>query len=215
MNYRYFLIVLLAVATSCEETLTSQSIISKSIAYHDPEGQWKTFDHSLNFEEQRPDGTMRETSVHIDLPNSSYYVYREDQYEFEMVNSELKIMDGEIDSNRAEVIKNYYLYLWGLPMKLADHNTPIGDWKRGKWQNKSSLEVEVNYEKDTWFFHFDPETFQMIGYQFYTDSLLTKGENIYLQEVINVQGIQIPKRRSWYSIPDNKYLGVDILASFE
>jgi hypothetical protein len=209
------LILLLITSASCEQSLTSNDIVNKSVQFHDPLDRWSSFNQQLDFDEYRADGVIRKTHIKLDLPNTTYQIHREGQYQFSLANAEFDLIDGEIDTSRAEVIKNYYLYLWGLPMKLKDTATPLGSWVKSSWQDKPSYEVEVNYEKDTWYFHFDPETYEMMGYKFFTDSAKTKGETILLQGLMEVGSLKIPKERSWYTIPENKYLGKDILVNYQ
>ena len=73
--------------------------------------------------------------------------------------------------------------------------------------------LRVNYQKDTWYFYIDKKTFQMRTYLFYQDADETKGEFILLKEEFKVSGMNIPKERSWYTLPDSTFLGTDVLIS--
>jgi hypothetical protein len=117
--------------------------------------------------------------------------------------------------------KNYYTYLYGLPMKLKDPGTNIDPVIETKsFKEKEYLVLKASYDKevgtDVWFFYFDPETYAMEIYQFYkTDEngemLPDSGEYILLTEETLVSGIKMPKVRAWYYNKDDKYLGTDVL----
>jgi len=55
----------------------------------------------------------------------------------------------------------------------------------------------------------------MIEYRFYKDEAAGKGELITLEDEIIFNGLKIPQKRSWYTLPEMKYLGTDILDKIE
>ncbi len=73
--------------------------------------------------------------------------------------------------------------------------------------------IRVAYPEDTWYFYFNKSTGRLLQYKFYKDAEETKGELITLEGEISVNEIRIPKKRSWYTLPDMKHLGTDILSS--
>jgi len=114
-------------------------------------------------------------------------------------------------------MKNYYTYLYGLPMKLKDSGTIINEKvKREIFKNKEYLILKVNYTeaigKDTWYFYFDPSTYALEVYQFYHDEAKNDGEYILLDSLETINGIKMPKTRAWYYNKDNTYLGTDDLS---
>ena len=68
-----------------------------------------------------------------------------------------------VDYNRGSMMKDYYTYLYGLPMKLKDPGT-IVDPKvtKKRFKGKRYLVLKVSYDqevgKDTWYFYFDQST---------------------------------------------------------
>ena len=121
-----------------------------------------------------------------------------------------------INCDRTNMMKNYYTYLYGLPMKLKDAGTIVADEvTRKTFKGKEYVVLKVGYDKnvgkDTWYFYFDPETFAMEVYQFFHDETKNDGEYILLSELVEVSGIKIPKVRAWYYNKDDHYLGTDTL----
>ena len=72
--------------------------------------------------------------------------------------------------------------------------------------------IRVVYEEDTWYFSFDQRTGRLVQYKFYQDEKAGKGEVITLEGEISFQGITIPQKRNWYTLPEMKYLGTDSLS---
>ena len=69
---------------------------------------------------------------------------------------------------RLERTRNYYVYLWGMPMKLRDPGTLIGnEAKAVDFEGRPAQEVRVTYSEevgsDVWYFYFDPEDQALIG----------------------------------------------------
>ena len=113
--------------------------------------------------------------------------------------------------------QNYYTYLYGLPMKLKDAGTIIDENIILKeFNGENYLVLKVTYEKevgkDTWYFYFDQTTYALKRYQFFHDESKNDGEYIVLDQELLVNGIKIPKNRSWYYNNDDRYLGIDILS---
>jgi hypothetical protein len=71
----------------------------------------------------------------------------------------------------------------------------------------------VPYKEDIWFFYIDKSTFAMKAYMFLKDEPLRKGEIIYLDNEVKIGDMRIPKQRKWVTMPDQKFLGTDILTS--
>ena len=138
------------------------------------------------------------------------------------LNGITKISDADAEKHRlscqrARMMKDYYTYLYGLPMKLRDQGTLLDPEVRTKtFKGKKYLVVKVNYSeevgKDTWYFYFDPTTYAMEVYQFYHDQPHNDGEYILLTGEEEVMGIKMPKKRAWYYNKDDKYLGTDLLS---
>jgi hypothetical protein len=62
-----------------------------------------------------------------------------------------------LNSKRANLYKNYYTYLYGLPMKLKDKGTIIHQKvEKRSFKGKDYLVLKASYQKDvgkdTWFF---------------------------------------------------------------
>ena len=232
MKYILLWFFLVLSCASKAQDLTGEELLQRAIAYHDPQENWKTFKGEMVIQMQGPNSSLRSTKIQIDLP-SNYFkstVKKDDNtIESELDKGECilklngstsiaqKIKDSlRISCDRAKMMKNYYTYLYGLPMKLNDPGTII-DPKVSKktFKGKEYLVLKVAYEEevgnDTWYFYFDPTTYAMEVYQFFHDEIKNDGEYILLSEMISVNGIKIPKVRAWYYNTDDKYLGTDVL----
>jgi len=181
---------------------TGPELLEAAIAYHDPEGNWPRMRHTLVVDQSRPvkgtDGGDCFALIGGQAPT-------EDQ-----------VAAHRLDCPAIERMRNYYLYLWGLPMKLRDPGTHIdpviGD---EDFDGQPSRVAKVTYDpavgSDTWYFHFEPGTYRMIGYRFYHDEAAGDGEYILLTGEREVRGMRIPAERRWFTNTDDRYLGTDIL----
>jgi hypothetical protein len=75
------------------------------------------------------------------------------------------------------------------------------------------LKVTYDPEKgsDTWYFYFDPKTYALAAYQFYHDPAKNDGEYILLEGEAEVGSMRLPKRRSWFTNKEDRFLGTDLL----
>lgn len=216
------------------QSLTGPELLDKTIAFHDPDNQWPTAQIQLNLQGERPDGTVSQLVVDIDLPNS-YFVYEGKREEimvrkgvqmdscFASLDGRENLSEEEVKTYRADCasinrMRDYYVYLYGLPMKLKDPGTLIDpNVEKATFNGQEYLVLTVRYEPEvgahTWLFYIHPETFAMEGYQFFKDETTREGEYIYLNGLVNVGGMKLPADRKWYYVPGDKYLGRDILES--
>ena len=214
------------------QNLTGKQLLEKSIQYHDPGGKWSTYKAGLHLTETRPNGPDRKTHVHINNKTSFFELiqHREENelvHVFEnekcihLLNKSADISEEDrekhkLNCDQTKILRNYYLYLWGLPMKLTDSGTIVHDEiKKADFQGQESLAIKVTYEehigKDIWYFYFHPTTYAMIGYRFYHDESKNDGEYITLEGEEMIEGVRLPKTRKWYYNKDDKFLGADSL----
>ena len=214
------------------QDLTGEELLNRAIAFHDPNDNWKSFNGEMLIEMESPNNGTRSTTIQIDLPSN--YFKSTVKKNNHTVESELdkeectlkldgsttfsaKVKDSlKISCDRANMMKNYYTYLYGLPMKLKDPGTIIDPKVQKKtFKGKEYLVLKAGYEKevgsDTWYFYFDPKTYAMEVYQFFHDESKNDGEYILLSEIITVNGIKIPKVRAWYYNKEGIYLATDKL----
>ena len=188
-------------------------LLDKAIQYHDPDGHWATFNRELTFLSERPAGPTRNIKVAIDN-NKGYFKYLEDGIPMGVVMDSCFVVPEGKTCDNVKRTRNYYIYLWGLPMKLKDPGTMI-DEKVGeeKFNGIDCYVLRVPYKQDIWYFYLDKESFALRGYLFYKDEPAKKGEIIYLDEEVTIGNMRIPKRRKWVTSPEGKFLGTDILVS--
>ena len=231
------MIALLIVFTGCNKALTAEQILQKSIAYHDPEDQWSLFSDSLLIALETPEAPSRLSNIYIDNKTGEFYVKAardSNTVEYDLGKesclvkwngrsdfSKAEAEEHGLSCERAEMYRNYYTYLYGLPMKLNDPGTnlsPEVEFRNFKGKDYSVLRVDYDagVGTDIWFFYFDPQSFAMEVYQFYRSDETGQikedtGEYILLSGEVEIGGIRMPETRAWYYNKDDKYLGMDIL----
>ena len=211
-------------------------VLVKAIAYHDPLGRWGHSRFALGFRETRPDGSERRTRVQFqDALESFEILTHRDAAQIEglmagdecvlTLNGSTEFSDEDRDKyrltcERLQWLRNYYTYLWGLPMKLRDPGTRIDpEVTDARYQNQQVWSVRVTYDEsvgsDTWYFYFDQQTYALVGYRFYHDEAKGDGEYIVLEGETEAAEMTIPTRRSWYTNAEDRHLGDDILVEIE
>ncbi|VXB58481.1 DUF6503 family protein [Maribacter litoralis] len=232
MKYFLLSVLLCCGVSNYAQDITGPELLERAIAFHDPNDNWSTFKGKMLIEMESPKRSLRSTLIEMKLPNNYFKTtVKKDNYTIESeldkgdctlkLNGSTSIFPRIKDSlniscDRAKMMKNYYTYLYGLPMKLKDPGTIIDDKVIKKtFKGKEYLVLKATYEKevgnDTWYFYFDPKTYVMEIYQFFHDESKNDGEYILLSEMITVNGIKIPKVRAWYYNEGDKYLATDNL----
>ena len=216
---------------SISQEITGDELLEKAINFHDPNGNWQTFKGTLFVTMEIPEKSSRKSIIDINLPEESFYVkaIRDTivtEYKINKDICNISINGNNEPSNklkkefglsceRANLFKNYYTYLYGLPMKLKDKGTIIHHKvEKRKFKGKDYLVLKVTYSKeigkDTWYFYFNPKNYAMEVYQFFKEKK-DSGEYIVLSGLETINDIKMPKIRAWYYNKNNGYLGTDIL----
>lgn len=212
MNKLLTLLLLVFAACDLSAQSTPKAILAKSIEYHDPESKWPTLQATFYYTETRPTGSDRKTKFELDNGQGQWILNRNDEEIYEVDGNEVSVLKGEKGTDRGLMLRNYYLYLWGLPMKLKDKSTPAITQSEDEEVDGMPVRVlRVAYEKEVYYFSFDQTSGRMLQYRFYKDEEAGKGELITLEGEATIQGIRIPQKRSWYTLPEMEYLGTDIL----
>lgn len=231
-------IIIIVLVSSCKEApLTGQALLDKAIEYHDPNNTWSTFNATFKVRMETPNSSDRLSTISIDLPEDVFsltatrdslttkYTLNKGECNIGLNDSthisEATAKAHNLSCERATMYKNYYTYLYGLPMKLKDPGTHIAETVETKtFKGKDYLVLKATYDKtvgtDIWYFYFDPETYAMEIYQFFKQDEKgnqkdDSGEYILLTEEAIVNDIKMPKIRAWYYNKDDGYLGTDIL----
>ena len=212
------------------QNMSGQQLLDKAIGYHDPSGVWPTFNGTLEVSMILPKGQARESEIQINLPQEYFSLraktdtlvttYTLDKKTCETSIKEIPTNSKTTPCETAQLYKNYYTYLFGLPMKLKDPGTIISKTVvTQNFKGKEYLMLSARYDKevgsDVWQFYFDPTTYAMEVYQFFKADPQGEGKNtgeyILLKNLKTINGIKFPKERAWYYNKDDGYLGTDIL----
>lgn len=232
----FALAALLGLASaSVPQTMPADEIIANSIAFHDPHAVWDDGSFRLKLIHTRPIGGYTEIELIIDNSIGRFWMQRERLgriIETTVTGDECwTTLNGESayseeDAERfglgceaMQSTRNYYTYLYGLPMKLRDAGTIVDpDAKRGEFEGTEAWEVRVTYDPevgtDIWYFYFSPEDYALIGYRFYHDEEANDGEYIVLDR-LEEGDLRLPKVRSWFTHQEDRLLGTDKIMALE
>ncbi|MCM4150068.1 hypothetical protein DHD05_00560 [Arenibacter sp. N53] len=232
MKYVFLIVFFGCISCCIGQNIGGTELLEKAISYHDPNGRWSSFKGNFSVTMESPKGDKRKSHIAIDLPASSFKLTtNRDNNAIEQtvdkgeclvtLNGITNISDADkaahnISCERTKKMKDYYTYLYGLPMKLRDPGTIIESRVETKtFKGKKYLRLKATYSKevgtDTWYFYFDPTSYAMEVYQFFHDESQNDGEYILLSGVEIINGIKMPKTRAWYYNKNDQYLGTDVL----
>ncbi len=214
------------------DQLNADELLNKSIAFHDPNDQWGNFKATLDFLMIMADSSERTRQVFIDNKNQEFKftgIYKEGELEYKVKNDQPGALwngkpeipedaakEYRISVDRALLYRNYYTYLYGMPMKLKDPGTQIEkEIKRVRFKGSLYDRMRVTYDPevgaDIWYFYFNPDTHALEAYQFFKDESKNDGEYILFEELKEIEGVKIPKIRHWYYNSDGGFLATDVL----
>jgi len=211
----------------------AEALLAAAIAHHDPQGVWRSGAWRVELEESRPDGPSRTTRIEIDNRRGRFSF--ESRRDGALLEGSLGPdgcalrLDGAADFPEALAEKhrhtceqlgsrrNYYVYLYGLPMKLRDPGTRLDpEVEETRFQGRPVRALRVSYEPgvggDTWYFYFDAGA-RLVGYRFFHDEAKGDGEYIVLEGESDGGGLRLPRSRTWYTNAEDRLLGTDAIVA--
>ncbi|MCB0687830.1 MAG: hypothetical protein KDC53_14945 [Saprospiraceae bacterium] len=207
-------------------------LLKESIKYHDPANTWARSKTKLTLREIRPESEDRITTLTIDDRRGNFLMQQiRDGYkiEFKISGDDHQILlNGRVPEDTAVIsryrlnqqrvftMRDYYSYLYSLPMRLVSDGSIIAkEAKETIFDDQKVYAIKVTYPpqvgNDTWYFYFDKVTKQLTGYRFYHHEEDNDGEYIILEDAIKVGNLLIPQKRSWYTNKGGEFLGTDIV----
>ena len=213
-------LLILSILNSCKEDkpVNAKEVLDRSIAFHDPHGKWQNFSYELDFVAHLPDSTKPETTIQMDHPRQFFrYIRYSDSTDLGMVgDSCFAVGRDSVDCFPIRRTRDYWTYLWGLPMKLKDPGTELDPhFKDTVFEGRPVYRIKVTYPREVYYFSIDKETYQLVGEEFYIDEEKQVGERMIREGEVNVDGIILPRTRAWFNTHDSLYLATDELLNFK
>ena len=223
-------------ASASNAPLSASELVDAAILHHDPKGVWAHAALVFDLQERRPDGTVRVSRLEFDNATGSFEVIGHQDAGSDGGKLDVTVAEGlctfaidgreptaeevearRLDCDRWTSMRDYYLYLWGMPMKLRDPGTLIdAEADRTEFLGREVDAIRVTYDPevggDTWYFYFDPKTHRLVGYRFFHDEAANDGEYILLEGETRAGSMSLSRDLSWYVNADDRFLGKDTLA---
>lgn len=199
--------------SSCSNK-TADDILNASIEHHDPANEWVSFSHSFYFKSNfTPDDTLSEQLVvALDVPKNTFtYINRTKDIIAQLNGDSCEILKGETPCEGINWTKNFYTYVWGLPMKLKDPATVLDQKVVDTTFNTINCHrLHVDYGNHDWYYYISTTDYALIGFAF-TNRDNDNKEYVTLEGSYEIDGIRFPKKRSWYDTESKKLLGTNEL----
>ena len=213
----------------------ADEILDKSIAYHDPDGNWYNLNHEIDLLSRRPNGADRASTILLSHANAQFGMkMKRDGKDIEsllMQSGDCKAsIDGSADISEEDREKyrlscegitrwrDYHGYMLGMPMNLRDPGTILDPTAKSvEFEGRQVISLKVTYTEevgaDTWYFYLDPESYALIGCRFYHDESKNDGEFLTFEGEASYGSIILPQTRKWYYNNNREFLGEDEIAA--
>lgn len=208
---------LLLSSYSLGATLTPQNVIAKSISYHDPESRWGEFSGSFSLTTQGVFNENKVDKITITISQQEQLMrYQNERRNIDVSYSGMTCAGSNVAQYCKDFIwaRDFYPYVWGLPMKLTDELAAINPkLEKTVFNQQKCWQVGVSYPRHTYKFYFNQESFKLEGFQFIHNADATKGEIIVHDGEFDLGGVKTPAIRTWYDLKMKK-LSTDLMKSY-
>lgn len=116
-------VLLFLFLSSCEGVKPSVQMLRKSIAFHDPKGQWGKMDQKLQIKSDFvfPDLLVFDLQIEIDNPNQALvYTNHTLGESVPFTDSNCVVLKGNKSCEQTACTKNFYHFVMGLPITLQN-----------------------------------------------------------------------------------------------
>lgn len=219
------------------QEMPSAEVIQRAMAFHDPTLRWYESDITLIVETKIAPDSERTSWIELQHRTGNFQLKMlkdsellewylpstgpvEVKRNFLTVRDSTQLAQNQLTPERANWWRDYYSFLYGLPMNLKDEGTIWSEMAQlSQFLGREVWAVRVTYSPevgdDTWYFYFDTNTFALRGYRFYHDEEANDGEYILLEDMEIKGNLRIPKKRTWYTNQGDKLLGIDLLVGLK
>lgn len=210
------------------QSMPAFEVINASIQYHDPNMKWASLKGEFKVVSER-DTTRLILANNISkvewnelLKDSrtitggyigdSCYVHIDGR----SVKPEGEIDNFLLDCTQIKGRSNYWLYMFGLPMKLKDEQAIVAQKSElVDFLGNKYWRIRVDYNGSAageyWQFYFAPETFRFAIAQYFHPALGDDSEYIVYDTPIDLHGMVLPSKHSWYMYNEREFIGSETL----
>lgn len=231
---RYLTILTMVVVFgSCnkkEAIINKETILKKSIQFHDPKNEWETSHFKVHIQEPRIRNPYRYSIVELNNASGFFELQRNrnKHVSIHRINkkSSITFLDGKIITDsvlvkkyRLEPTRNkgyhrFYKTLLGLPMSLPSEIKQIDSVEETLFNSTKSYKLSIELHKELfskhWILYVAKENFKILGLEMIFPNNPEKGERLIFEGKYMINSINIPRIRHWRELNSN-YSGSDIL----
>lgn len=225
---------LITILLSCnqEKPLNGSQILSNSIKVHDPSDAWGEATLNLYIQEPRISNPHRYSIVKLDNSNNTFELTRNrgkhiSRHIIDSLGNSFVILDEkmEIDTglvkkyrlsaSRNADYKKFYQTMYGLPMSLSNSTEKIINTTTGIFAQEECYKIQLKLKEKIisryWHIFISTSDMKILGIEITFPDDPSKGERLFFDKIIEVNGMKIPRIRHWHNLEDNEYSGSDII----
>ncbi len=192
-------------------SLSAEEIIDKSVTFHDPSNNWHKLHARFMFVSKFKNNPFPTENLAITINNpKNEFKYQNIQRNFEasFTPNNCKTISKTGDCNNYTWTKNFYTYVWGLPMKLKDTGVKIdSSYTTEVLHNQKCYKVSVQYPAENYFFYFRCSDFELVAFSFLKNDSSGHGEFVEMSGKYIFNNITFPRKRVCKELVTKKILG--------
>ncbi|AWX46318.1 hypothetical protein HME9304_03351 [Flagellimonas maritima] len=226
------LLLFFLIGCSEKTKVDDQSILEKTIAVHDSLDTWQTATLNLHIQEPRVSNPSRYSILKLDNENNTFELSRNrdehiSKHIIESNGNSSVLLDGKVetdttliqkyrlDASRSIGYKNFYKLLYGLPMSLEEAMKEVVSTSDILFNNENCYSIEIELKEAIiskfWNIYVSKNDMTLKGVDIVFPDDPEKGDRIYFDGTINIDGLKIPRIRHWHELKDDTYSGSDLI----
>ena len=213
--------------------MEATEILKKSQSIHDPNGEWDKLQWAVHIQEPRIGNPARYSKVRLNNANGAFELIRNREQHISKhvidekgeakiyLDDSEEIADSLVEKFRLKPKRNagyrdFYQLMYGLPMSLGEEiivkmgEAELKDFN-GMECYKIPIELKEAMFSKNWLVYIAKDSFKLKGVEVVFPEDESKGERLYFEGEVNLQGVRIPRIRHWHEYASDDYSGSDIV----
>ncbi|MEO1435813.1 MAG: DUF6503 family protein [Bacteroidota bacterium] len=209
------------------------ALLEKSKQAHDPDQLWETLSYELYLQEPRIGNPTRYSEVKLNNTTGAFELKRnrDEHVSTHLIDEEgtaTVLLNGEpveedaliekyrLYPDRNAAYRQFYQLMLGLPMSLDGSLVKtVSNPTKTTFNRQDALAIPVTLREsiisDRWILYLDLPTSRLLGMDLLSDDPENLGERIVFDSEFDLNGLMVPRIRTWYDLKTKGYLGSDIL----
>lgn len=209
------------------------SLLERARSFHDPEQRWASAKLALQLQEPRIANPGRYTQLRMDNASGRFQIERGrgkqvSTHIVDEAGQTTVLLDGSeriskelqekyrLDPARNLNYREFYAMMYGLPMSLNRESVAsLANAVRDRFDGHEAYRIDLTLRRPLisahWSLFVSRQEGRVLGLEIRLPGQVQAGERIVFRDLMQTQGMRLPRVRHWHDLANGEYSGSDLI----